>query len=189
MIFITEQDMRGIGQLAIHFDTDKFNIAQNHAKLHDLKPKLCDLYYVLEVEGGWESNDVIYQTIVNRQDYQNCNGNTVEHMGLKYVLAYFTYSRYLIINGFNDTPNGEVTKTNPFSIPKPIKDIELYANKYRDMALEAWEMVEAYICLHREDYPTFPTCNCSSCGCNGCCGKPTHHKGYGVKSRIITRRI
>ena len=121
-------------------------------------------------------------------EYAGCNEKIRTHKGVKRILVYYAYSRYLLINGFNDTPSGSVTKTNDFSIPKPLKEIQSFADKYRTMGYESFKKTVAFICNNKDVFTEFSG-DCGTCGCGGSCEKSTKAKGYGFRSSIITKNI
>jgi len=184
---LVQSDFVGLGQIATHCDLTKLQVAINEAIEFDMKPLLCNLFG--QIDENWEEEELAgpNYTVISPGSYENCAGFNTTHQGLKKVLAYFAYSRYTFMNPFNDTPNGAVDKTNPFSIPKPLAEIKQYSNKYKNMAKEAFKYVEAYILLNKDGYPGFPVSELKTCGCNGACGTKGNTKGFGIKSRIISR--
>lgn len=182
-ITLIQSDFEGVGQIATHCDLAKLNIAINEAVEFDLKPLLCNLFN--QVDTNWSEENGINADIIKAKTYENCAGFDTTHQGLKKVLVYYAYSRYVVLNNFNDTPNGQVTKTNSFSIPKPLAELKQFSNKYRDMALNAFKLIEAYIFLNKDDYDGFDYSAMQACGCNGTCGKKTKAKGFGIRSRTI----
>ena len=183
-ISITQNDFSVIGQLAKHCDIDKLNIAINEAILFDLKPLICDLFF--EVDTNWDDQSGIWFDLIYPKEFTGCNEKTKKHQGLKTILVRYVYARYVILNNFDDTPNGGVTKNNDWSIPKPYTDLKQISDRYRSMAYELWKEVEAYICLNIESYPNADF-DCAPCGCNGKCGSKTSSKGYGIKGSNISK--
>lgn len=184
-ISLNRTDFAIIGQVAKHCNLEKLQIAINEAILFDLKPLLCDLF--IDVEANWDEEEGEWADIILPKEYEGCNGKTKTHQGLKEVLVRYAYARYVILNNFDDTPNGGVTKNNEWSIPKPYSDLKQVSDRYRTMAYDQWKEVEAYICLNKDVYTDADLCNCKACGCNGCCGSKTKAKGYGIKGTNISR--
>lgn len=178
MIELVRSDFNSIGQIATHCNLPKLQIAIQEAILFDLKPLLCDLFF--DVEANWRSENEPWKDIMFPHIYEGCNNCKQSHQGLVQVLTRYAYARYVIINYIDDTPNGGVTKTNNWSIPKPYQDLKQISNKYRDMGKYLFEEVEAFICLNKDLYPGCSN-NCKSCGCNGKCGTTTKIKGFGLR--------
>lgn len=185
MITLEQADFECVGQIAKHCDNDKLCIAIDEAKTFDLNPLLCEMYP--SVNENWDSEDEIWTDLIDGSDYTDCKGRTKSHLGVKRVLIYYAYSRYLFLNGFNDTPNGSVRKTNNFSIPTPLAEVKTFADKYRDMGFEAFKGVKDFLCRNASDYEDFNSNNCSGCGCYGSeCGG-TKIKGYGFRGANVDK--
>lgn len=204
---ITKIDFNGIGQIAIHCDLPKLEIAINESELFDLRGLFCgdwdsilevmqevdDYLKCLEEQDPEEPIECIvpenyelkYQLIYGGS-FDMCSG-TGYQVGVKKIWAYYAYARYIILNSFNDTPNGLVSKTNDFSLPKPLKEIELMADKYRSMGYESFKMLNDFLCQNKDIFD-YSFVNCKSCGCKKC--KPsTNVKGYGFLGGNITKRV
>lgn len=211
---IQQNDFECVGQVAIHCDNKKLCIAINEAEIFDLANLFCDVWpeiveintevtnyqtalaeYEKCVNTGGEDciipvepeNYAEKNNLINGGSYIGCNGKTKKHYGIKRIWVYYAYARYVLVNNFNDTPNGNVSKTNDFSIPKPLKEIQSFADKYRTMGYDAFKMTLDFICHHQhlfEDVKCLP-CNSCGCGCEACGG--TKAKGYGSKFRNIEK--
>lgn len=195
-------DFEMVGLVAKHCNYSKLDIAIREAMEFDLRPLLCGLFW--EVKNNWwkansydnsfgesfegSDQDIAWMKLVNGSSYEGCGGTQKAHRGLKALLTYYSYSRYLVLNGFDDTPNGMVQKTNQFSIPKPLKEIQSFSNKYRSMAKNVWEDIQAFICVNKEDYQGADFSKCGSCGCGGNdCGSGRITKGFGISGQNVTK--
>lgn len=184
-IELSKEDFYPIGLVAKHCNLEKLQIAINESILFDLKPILCDLFF--DVDEHWtDVEGTIWYDLIEPKVFEGCNGKKKSHQGLKNVLVRYSYARYVILNNFDDTPNGGVTKSNDWSIPKPFADLKQVSDRYRSMAFDEWKEVEAYICLNKESYPDADF-DCRPCGCNGKCGGRTKSKGYGIKGTNISK--
>lgn len=206
---LQQSDYNSIGIVATHCDTRKLTIAENEALNFDLKELYCDFWNDLvtmweeviayqialaECEANpecttppTEPDNYTYKlNLLNGGTYLNCGGKERRFEGVKKVLAYYSYSRYIILNGFNDTPTGVVHKTNEFSLPTPVKDLQAFADKYRNMGFASFKDTVGYLCANR-DYFTWTDCKLCGCGCSKCSG--TIAKGYGLKGRTITKDV
>lgn len=182
--FLTKEDFKKIGIVANHCDYYKLNIAISEALDFDLPELTCNLHI------EWDSEDEEWVKLINGGEYIGCNGITYKQKGLKAVVAYFAYARYIILNGFDDTASGMVTKTNEFSIPKPLKELQAFSDKYRNMAKITFDRVSNYICTERDFFGSINGIECKGCGCGSTdCryGYDTNTKGYGLKANIIRR--
>lgn len=189
-----------IGILALHCDNSKLCVAENEASNFDLAELFCDFWSEIETI----NNEILFydnhadpkptipvnytekKALLEGGNYTDCSDKLRPFEGVYKILAYYSYSRYIILNGFSDTPNGLVQKTNEFSIPKSLKELEMFADKYRNMGLISFERTQRYICQNTTifDYSHCPIDKCG-CGSNKCGG--TKAKGYGLRSRNVEK--
>lgn len=211
-MLLLQSDYSCIGIVAKHCDLTKLCVAENEALKFDLAPLFClqwveimDIWTEIneylaeyaECEADPECDpDLIPQPenyefkrkLILGGDYIGCNDKTRQFEGVKAMLVYYSYARYIMLNGFNDTPTGLVQKTNEFSIPITHKELSNFADKYRSMGYATFENIIGYLCANNTDVFTWWT-DCEKCGCgtHKCGG--TRAKGYGFRSSIITKRI
>lgn len=184
-------DFDKIGVVAKHCDMAKLCVAINEAIRFDVSELFCDcadsVLGILERVRDEEVLDLSdFETdFINGSTYIGCNGRNKTHFGLVDMIAYYSYARYLMLNGFNDTPNGMVVKTNDFSMPKPLKEVEAFANKYRDMGLISFKKLKDFLC-HSKELDCF--LDCDECDCAPC-KSGTKAKGFGVSGQTIRKRI
>lgn len=180
MKYLQQSDFDCIGQVAKHCNLDKLCIAETEAFDFDLLKFLCD--YFFEVEENWENEDEEWQKILNGTEWIGCGGKKRRHKGIKTLLVYLTYSRYILINNYDDTASGGARKTAEFTIPKPLDELKDYSTKYRNMAKVVWNDVEAYLC-----FIGWKMAGCKSCGCNGSCGTKIGTRGFGAIAQNVTK--
>lgn len=179
---ITQQDFNCIGQVAVHCDIPKLCIAIQEAQIFDLLPLLCADFYKDIVDN---INNASHSDLWNGSSFIGCNSKTEIHFGLKRVLVYYAYSRYILLNSYNDTPNGLVQKQNEFSIPTPLKEIQAFSDKYRNMAKDAFDLTLKYLCKNKETFTKFDATKCH-CSCESCNGGTTK-KQFGIRTYIIEK--
>lgn len=201
MKLLKNNDFDCVGMIAKHCDLSKVCIAENEALTFDLNNLFCD--YWEEIISIWNEVDKYLLTndendkpdnyeqkhnLIYGGQFLSCSNKKTRHLGIKRILVYYSYSRYLFINGFNDTPNGVVQKTNDFSIPKPLKEIKDFADKYRSMGYDSYKKTLEFMCHNREVFTGFNSKECSKCSCEcSSCKGSTRNKGFGIKSSIIKR--
>lgn len=178
---ITQNDFSCIGLIAQHCDLPKLCIAIEEAKIFDIMPLTCDSFF-FDIETNL--TNVSYQNLWNGGFYLGCNNKQQFNQGLKKAFVFYAYSRYVLINGFNDTAVGMVQKTNEFSIPKPYNEIKAFSDKYRTMGFDAWESVKKYLCTNKDLFINFEAVNCK-CECTDCDGATK--KNYDSTSKIISK--
>lgn len=187
--YLKVADFDCVGIVAQHCDLSKLCIAAEEAKQFDLIPLMC-FGLVEDVLSNWNLEDTAenfkkYQDLICGGTYSDCNGKTMLNPGFKKVWVYYTYSRYILINNFNDTANGIVQKQNEWSVPTSLKELNDFSNKYRSMAKHAYEGLLGYLCINKTDFPLFDDCGCKlDCGCTGncSCGKTKKLTGFKFKT-------
>lgn len=80
-------------------------------------------------------------------------GNTVIHKGIKYVLAYLVFSRYLGESFIQDTFTGFVTKNRPDSETISEGAIKRLQQSNRETAMKEWELIKYYLDTNGSTYP------------------------------------
>jgi hypothetical protein len=206
-------DYNCIGIVAQHCNIEKLCIAENEAEQFDVSQLYCSNW--MDILTIWnEINDyrialaeceaeeppcenpptepddyALKVTLIDGGVYEGCNGKEATQQGVKKVLTYYSYGRYTILNGFNDTSTGMVTKTNDFSVPKTLKELEGFADKYRNMGLISFENTIKFLCANKETFTWFNSVDCKykcGCDCNSNCGG-TKARGYGMRSNNISK--
>lgn len=188
-----------IGTVAQHCDSNKLCISENEASNYDLAELFCDFWYEIEqiqieVKAYEDAPEPKPEPPVNYAEkkqlleggtFLDCDSKQRPFGGVYKMLAMYSYSRYVILNGFSDTPNGVVTKTNEFSIPKSLKELETFADKYRNMGRIEFKRTQQFICSNNTIF-NYDHCPKNKCGCGAKkCSEGTQAKGYGFKGRNI----
>jgi len=187
-----------IGVVARHCDNLKLTISENEASNFDLADLFCDFWEEIENINAeiiaYESDSIppIPENYTEKcallrgGTYLDCKNKPRVFEGVYKILAYYSYSRYIVLNGFSDTPNGLVQKTNEFSIPKTLKELELFADKYRNMGFISFGRTVKYICKNTNIFD-FNHCSKVDCNCGDeDCGT-TKAKGYGFKGLNVNK--
>lgn len=187
--YINQLSFKGIANVAVHCDLNKLDIAINEAEIFDLQNYFCDSW--AEIITVWDevkddSEDALKINLIKGGSYLNCSDKTMHHVGIEKVWCYFAYSRYLMLNHYNDTPSGSVEKKNDFSIPISIKEVQPFSNKYRDMGLASMERVKDFICRNNDTF-NFDL-ECGDCKCVKCTGE-AQALGWGFKSKTIKKKL
>lgn len=88
-------------------------------------------------------------------DTFTCNEISTKHKGLRFVLAYFNFSRYLGESYVNDTFTGFVKKKREESETLTEGEIKRLQNINRDIALTEWELIEKYLIANSTIFTKF----------------------------------
>lgn len=200
---LTVNYFESVGQVAKHCNFEKMKIAIDEAWQFDLLPLICPYendfitHWFEGMAGDFNSDfnqdfsitpipfsSPLWEDILEGSSFTNCSGDIKSQVGARKILAYFAYSRYVVINEFDDTPNGAVTKKNDFSIPKDEKTIRNYSDRYQNMAMVLFKDFESFLCLN--GFTRLK--GCAGCGCNGSCGKSyPRTRGWGLNSENISK--
>jgi hypothetical protein len=180
-IFIKSTDFACTGMVTASCNLNKLCISIEDAYIFDIEPLLCT-GFMTDVMAKWTeilnlpTGDPIPESLKKWYDlifgstYQNCNDKMNRHLGIKLMWVYYSYSNYIILNPFDDTPNGLKYKTNEWSSPVPIKDLNGLSISYKNKASEAYKSIKEFLCLNKDFFTTFDSCNCHLyCGCIGSC--------------------
>lgn len=207
------QDYNCIGIIAQHCDNEKLCVAEQEALEFDLSSLFCDFWYdileywqqvdaydlaVANCNGNQECMDEI-TPVVNYAEkkaliyggyFPNCSGNLRPFSGVKKILVYYSYARYIHINAVSDTSTGLVKKTSDFAIQLNQKELDQLADKYRTMGKITFDQTSGFLCNKRELFTSYNSNGCRGCGCS-CekCGGTTKAKGYGIRSSNINKRL
>lgn len=119
----------------------------------DLRPFVGESFY-LEIVAAFPTLAAPYGDLWNGSKY-TYQGNDYEHQGLKAVLAYHSYARYVSEGNVHSTPAGFVKKTNQFSEPVGEKTISRLIAQARSGATAHENRVLDYLIRNKELYPGF----------------------------------
>ena len=202
---IQREDFKDIGQLAAHCSLPKLAIAIQEAEDFDLSELFCPNWELLagiiaevkayEVLPEWSlvpepANYAKKLILVYGGTYEGPKERKIRNLGLIRTWVYYAYARYVILNGFNDTPTGVVSKNNEFSMPKSLRELQSFSDKYIAMGLESYKKSLEFLCYNTDIFTTFipgDSCKAFECEDNSCHRSNT--KVNGMTSRNIKKRI
>ena len=116
-----------------------------------------------------------FTSLLDSTSFQRSNGTTIKHKGLRYVIAYLNYSKYVSEN-YTDTFSGFRKKSNPDSEPISSGDIKRLQQENREIAFNAFNLIREYLDLNRSLYPLWDARSEK---------KVSKPKFYGVKKTIL----
>lgn len=190
-------DFDCVGDIAASCNVKKLCIAEKQAIQFDLSELFCEDWQ--EVYDIWlevityQSNTQLpmpedyekKRQLIDGGFYTTCRGKRVSFIGLKSVLAFYSYSRYIMINPYTDTPNGLVTKTQNESEPINGSIMKNKSEQYSTMAFLSFKKIKSFLCSSQViDYY-----DCGACGCGNDCKGSTKAKAAGgmIFTNIIKR--
>ena len=91
--------------------------------------------------------------LLDGDSFVDCNGNTVDQKGVRWMTAYLNFSAYLGNSFVNDTFTGFVQKTRQDAEILSEGAIKRLQLENRQIALTEWELIEAYLNENKDNFP------------------------------------
>jgi hypothetical protein len=151
---ITLTDIRSIKSISLNLNQDK-ELVPNiiEAQEYDLRPILGDNFFLDLVDDLTASPSlVLYSDLWNGSEY-TYGGERYKHEGIKTVLAYHAYARYLSGANIQSTATGFVHKTNQYSERVDDKSISRLIAQARSAAQVSESRVREFLNRNSSDYP------------------------------------
>lgn len=164
------QDFKGISSNVNSFKELEPHVLE--AQEFDLKKIIGESFYI-DLMDDFEASPSLdkYYDLFHGKRY-TYEGKNYEHAGIRAVLCYHSYARYIPEAQTQSTATGFVKKTNQYSEPASDKSITRKAQQARSGAQAHWDKVKCFIERHSKDYPLFN------------CGRGARYKS-GVKIKRI----
>lgn len=143
------------------FASNYRNITQSNYNNGNLEQHISDAQFVdvQKLMGLDFFNDLIrnhssenYQTLLNGGVYQY-DGQTYTNYGLKSVIVYYAYARYILMGSQVDTPFGFQEKNAPNSVSVSYQEKKSVFKMNENTAFNHWENVRRFIVRNEELYP------------------------------------
>jgi hypothetical protein len=94
-----------------------------------------------------------YVKILDEYEFTRADGvNTIKHKGLRYVIAYLNYAKYIGESHIIPTATGLRQKTTPESEPVGSGEIKRLQQEYREIAFNAFNLIREYLDLNTATY-------------------------------------
>ena len=138
-------------------DPAKFQRAIREAQQFDLRPLLGDaLYYELvnnynpDDSGGPDDK---YLKLVDGEQYQDSQDQTIIFSGLRMVIKYYAYARLISGQQINVTSHSVTRKLSDYSEPVDGKTIAMEVSSARNGAASYWDEAKKYLNAKAADFP------------------------------------
>lgn len=153
---ITLSDIQAVKPISANVEvTTKITPNILEAQELDLRTVLGEELYIDLLQDFAASPSLVhYADLFNGATYVY-NTRTYQFQGVKMVLIYFFYARYLTNVQQTSTPYGEVNKTNQFSTYSDAKVLAAKIAQAKSAALVYQDRVIEFIVRHRSDYPLY----------------------------------
>lgn len=96
--------------------------------------------------------DENYVKILNAYTFTRADESTITHKGLRYVIAYLNFAKYIGESYIADTFTGFVQKTRPDSQQISSGDIKRLQQENREIAFNAFALIKEYLDLNTATY-------------------------------------
>lgn len=94
-----------------------------------------------------------FTNILEPKTYENCNGHNVKFEGLRYVLAYLVYARYIKSSHVKDTFSGMVRQNRTESEFVSDGTLRGMQQEAKDIAVAQFKLIEGYLQENCQAYP------------------------------------
>ena len=94
-----------------------------------------------------------YSILVSGGSYVNSYDETIIFKGLRYILAYMNFSKYIGESYIADTFSGMVRKRREETEGLSIGEIKMLQTDAREIAMQEWELIKDYLTLSSSAYP------------------------------------
>ncbi len=128
------------------------------AQQFDLKPLLGNSFYLAICNDFVNGEFTEYVDLFNGSEWTE-SGLTYRHEGLKSVLVYFSYARYVIESPLSETANGVVIKTEQYSQSAEDKSLIRRRDTAYSGAQAYWADVKKFLNDNYLDYPLWENCD------------------------------
>ena len=153
---ITITDIQDFKPISKNTDTQKkLDPFIQEAQEFDLRPFMGDEFYLKLVDEFKNTfPDSNYENLYQGSTWMK-GGKTYENPGLRAVLVYYSYARYLNKANTNSTAFGMVGKTNPDSTPLTDRTIDRLVSQSMNGAKAYLNRVEFFINCNSELFPEY----------------------------------
>jgi hypothetical protein len=158
-------------QVAIGFDAVDFNKIIKEAIEFDVQELFCEEFFNVIF---YEEETPKIEILLNGASYIY-EDKTYHFRGLKDVIAYFAYARFVMSANVSSTSHGFVHKVNPHSEPLSFQERKDFKEKYRIEANKLFRKISLFLQRKAEDYPSYQSCQ------NDC--KPKNQRTF--KTHVI----
>lgn len=151
---ITLEEIRAVKTIALNIQQAKeLTPYILEGQNFDLGKLLGDAFYLALIDDFTASPSLTtYSDLFNGGSYVH-NSVTYYNYGLKNLIVYYAYARYVANSNVIATPTGFVHKTNPHSENVTDKTVSRLTDNARSSALLIEDSVRLYLQRKKDDYP------------------------------------
>lgn len=157
-ILVTKQECSKYLHISFYRKEEDFTKYIQEAQFFDLKPLCTEPFFEDLTE---ETPERDYNTLLNGGNYEY-KGKKYHFQGLKAVIAYFAYARYILLGHQTDTPFGVKEKRNQDSEALPQAERRDTRLLYVQNANTLWVDCKNYIERNLHLFPEWKNSDCNS---------------------------
>lgn len=116
------------------------------------------------------------KALLEGAEFQNCQGQTIKHKGLYFVIAYINYAKYCKEVGFEDTFTGLVKKNRQESESITDGELRRLVEGAQAIAMTQFDVIKEFLNLNSITYPLWNCVNSI---------KPNKVQLIGIKKTIL----
>ncbi len=137
--------------VAIGCSDKDFNRYIEEAQEFDLRPLVCEDFFnsllINHAAPAW-------QELLEESNYEHL-GENYQHSGLKKVLSYFAYSRYILKHNITDSSHNFVIKKTPHGEPLSLEERRNFYYSYRADANTLFDNVKTFLDRKQKVYGNY----------------------------------
>jgi len=159
---ISVADVKEFKGISANINADKdFLPLVTEAQIFDIAPILGDDFF-LEIIAGLEAGtpEAKWTELFEGKTYEYA-GKTYQFFGLKALIIYHSFARFLTNDGVQSTPSGFVVKQSQYSEPVDAKRLSMKIQQARSGAVAHEQRLLDFLRRNKDAYPTFGQ-NCTS---------------------------
>jgi hypothetical protein len=156
-LIVTREDMAMYRPISKNIPQDRVEVFINEAQILDLMPILGHALYYDFVNKFDQTGDPMYtayQALLNGSTWIS-GGVTVQHYGLKPIVAYYALARLTKNNQINLTSYGVTSKVNPQSEPVQPLQLKDQINELNSVAVAYQDQVMKFLQENSTTYPLY----------------------------------
>lgn len=147
---ITSADFVNVREISSNVAmTARLNPYIQEAQEFDIKPILGEVMYFDLLKNSSETN---YSNLLAGKEYIYEN-YTYQFIGLKTIIAYYAYARFIQNDQIKSTPTGFVTKTNEYSERITKSEIDRIVSQAESAAFAYCEDMRLFLARNQTSYP------------------------------------
>ena len=172
-LLVNKQDCSKYLSVSLFRKDEEFNRFIREAQMFDLKGLVCESFY----QDLTSETPIRDYTLLLEGGSYTFEGKKYEFAGLKAVLSYFAYARYVFVGHQVDTPMGIKEKVNQDGEAISQNERRDVRTMYKQQADLLWQDCERYLERNATLFPEYR--------CNSGCGESNRINKHRMRMQLI----